>query len=162
MQLRGDICFKRQLAAFWHHKYPQKTSKDISQELGEGYTARWVRSWWNKNPEETEEFKDGRKGRDMSSISKINPTIERIVVRNMHGAKKVQGGFKRKLSQRQMVKKLKDKYKKSLCRSSVRNILKKKGLKYHLRSKKVRLTENHMKRRLKFARFLIFFNQSFF
>lgn len=161
MDLRGDICFKRQLAAYLHHRHPERTSTDIGQELG--YCSRWVKKWWNKNPKETIEFKDGRKGRDMSNLSTINPTIERIVVRNMHGAKKVRGGYQRKLSQRQMVKKLKAKHKINSSRNTVRKILKKNGLKYKTRHEKVRLTETHMDRRLEFARFLKFsFKQSFY
>lgn len=159
--MSGDIGFKRQLAAYLHHKYPERSSADIGKELG--YSYQWVKKWWNKNPVETKEFKDGRMGRNMQSASKITTTVERIVVRNMHGAKKVNGGFRRKLSQRKMVKKLKDKHNVTLCASTVGKILKKNGLKYSLRQKKVRLTESHMKRRLKFAKVfkILLFNDHF-
>jgi hypothetical protein len=100
-------------------------------------------------------------GRNMQSASKITTTVERIVVRNMHGAKKVNGCFRRKLSQRKMVKKLKDNH--NVILSTVGKILKKNGLKYSLRQKKVRLTESHMKRRLKFAKVfkILLFNDHF-
>jgi hypothetical protein len=156
MQLKDNVCFKRQLAAYYHNEHPERTSADIGDELG--FSSRWVKKWWNKNSEKTDEFKDHRKGRKIPSIAKITPTVEKIIVRNMHGAKKVRGGFVRKLSQRGMIKKLKDEYEIKLSRKSVQKILKKNGLSYHFRKEKVRLTKSHKIRRLKFARlFLIFF-----
>jgi hypothetical protein len=124
------IRFKRQLAAYYHHKHPERSAVDIGDELG--YSSRWVTKWWNKNDEEPEEFKDNREGRDMSSISKINPTVERMIVKNMHGAKKFRGGFRRKLSQRKMVKHLEVKHNIHVNRITIGRILKKNGLIYQL------------------------------
>jgi transposase len=133
MKLRADICFKRQLAAYLHRKYPNRTAGCIGKELK--YSSSWVSKWWNKNDEEPEEFKDHRDGRDMSIRSKITPMVERIIVRKMHGAKKIPGGFVRKFSQRKILKHLNVEHGIHLGRTTVRKIFKKNGLHYQLRLK---------------------------
>jgi hypothetical protein len=146
----NDLLFKRQLAAYYHTKFPSRSSKDIGEELG--YTSVWVRNWWNKNSSNSEAFQDGRKGRDMTSRSKVTSSLKQIIKRNMHGSRKVKGGFRRKLSQRKMKKKLKENYQIDVSRQVIRNALKQSNLHYISRKDKVRLTENHMARRLKFAK----------
>jgi ribosomal protein L34E len=146
----NDISFKRQMAAYYHDKFPDRSSIDIGKELG--YSEQWVRKWWNKNSCNTEDFHDGRKDREMKSNSKITRSMKQIIKRNMHGIKKVRGSYYRKLSQRKMVKKLNNQYGFNVSRQVVQTVLKESKLHYVFRPQKIRLIQDHMERRLKFAK----------
>ena len=146
----SELFFKRRLAAYYHTKFPSRSSEDIGKELG--YKSLWVRRWWNKNWSNSEEFQDGRKGRNMTSKSKITSSLKKIIKRNMHGSIKVKGSFRRKLSQRKMKKKLKENYKIDVSRQVIRNVLQQSNLRYTTRKHRVRLTQDHIARRLKFAK----------
>jgi transposase len=148
----SDVSFKRQLAAYYHQKFPYRTASDIGKELG--FSSKWVKKWWNKNSTDMKLFQDGRKGRKIKT--KVTPRIKHIIKRNMHGSRKVKGCFRRKLSQRQMVKHLKEKHQVIVCRATVGNVLKDYGLTYTMRKKKTRLTQSHLERRLKFAKVLVY------
>jgi hypothetical protein len=150
----NNIAFERQQAAYYHDKFPNRTSRSIGKELG--HSNVWVLKWWNKNPCNSEVFKDGRKGRKMKSKAKITPRMKQIIKRNMHGINKVRGNYSRKLSQRKMVKKLNDKYDFNVTRKVVQTVLKELKLKYVNRQCKIRLKQDHMKRRLKFAQVIFF------